>query len=115
MAGEERSRRATLVGQARIVRGGGRGAGGRLRERASSTWSRANDRGWSGGTVGAGGEYLEGGEQAADSGGSRRVWGLGSLAFVFRGVHLPIFRGWVDWGNVGGLRVDLCALGVGRA
>ena len=115
MAGEKGSWSAALAGQARVVRRGGRGAGGRLRERASSTWSRADNRGRSRGAGGAGGDYLEGGEKAANRGRSRGAGGLGYFGLVFCRIHLTLFRGRAGWGRDGGRRIVLCTFGASGA
>ena len=92
------------MGQARVVRGGRRGAGGHLGKWTSSAWSRVYngrgsrraDRAW--------GDNLKGGEQAAGRGGGRGAGGLGHVGLVFRRVHLTVFR-WREvcgWGGRGG-------------
>ena len=92
MEGEEAECDTPLMGQARIVRWGGRGAGGRLGERAGSTWSGADNRWGCRGAVGAGSYHFEGREEATDRGGGRRAWGFSDFGFVLSGIHLPFLR-----------------------
>ena len=115
VVGEEGGRCAPLVGQARIIKRGGRGAGGHLGERAGSTWSRADNSGGNRGTVGVRGNNLEGRKEAADRGGGGGAWGLSDFGFVFCCVHLSFIRGGADWGGAGGRGVALCAFGASGA
>ena len=115
MEGEEKECGTPLVGQAQIVRWGGRGAGGHLGQRTGSTWSRADNRGGSRGAIGAGGYHFEGGEEATDRGGGGGAWGLRDFSFVLSGVHLPFLRERLVWGRSGGWGFSLWASGAGWA
>ena len=103
-----------LVGQARVIRWGRRGAGGRLGERTGSTWSRANDRRRSGGAVGERGDYLKGREEAADGRGGREARGLRDFGFVLSSVHLSFLGERAICGRGGERGFGLCQSGTGR-
>ena len=103
------------MGQARVVWGGRRGAGGHLGKWAGSAWSRAYDRRGSRRAGMAWGDDLKGGKQTACRGGGGRAGGLGNVGLIFRRVHLALLRGRAFYGRAGGRRIILSTFGAGRA
>ena len=104
---------AALAGEARVVRRDGRGAGGRLGEWASSTWSRTDNRGRSRAAGRAGDDHLEGGEKASNRRRSRGAGGLGYLGLVFRRIHFTLLRSSAPLGGARERRIILCRFGAG--
>ena len=113
--GEEREWDTPLMGQARVIRRGRGGAGGRLGERAGSTGSGADNRGGSRGAVGAGGYYFRSREEATGCGGGRGACGFSDFGLVFSGVHLPFLRERAFCRRGGGWGCNLWAPGASRA
>ena len=103
------------MGQARIVWRGRRGAGGHLGKWTGSAWSRAYNRRGGRRADRAWGDDFKGGEQATSRGGGRWARGLSYFGFVFRYVHLTLFRGGEVCGRGGRGGSLLGPSGAGRA